>query len=386
MRRTLVIIGVVVAVVAVTAGAFAAVRSLTPDHRITFLVDGSAGDLAPVGAAVSAAAGNTGDADSLALRRFGGECGDAGNTSSLVDAGVGNKDTIRDAVGTLTPAGKPTLLAGVQAAIDDFDRRYPFRGRATNRIIVVSRHGADACTADQAAVAAQIQDRVRASGLRLDFRFVGFQVPAEEQESFTALAGTSTPIFPQTVEQLDAVLKQFTIPDAPDASQVVLPPPPDPTAGWTAYANADYDYALRYPPGWVSEPCVLSGQLNQWLAESPDLIPDCVATDAFSYRAWLRVNLLSEIGTASPFPSGEGVGEIVETPVTTASGLTGRRHSSVTTDDLFSPVGTRTVQYLFVVGEYRYLLYFASRPNEPGVDTLLADFDLMVVNTLRIGG
>ncbi|MEU4769670.1 hypothetical protein AB0H12_41250 [Actinosynnema sp. NPDC023794] len=126
---------------------------------------------------MAVAAGNTASDESLSLRRLGGTCGDPANTAEVVAAGTGQPDRIAAAAKSLEPAGKPTLLSGILAAIDDFSRPYPFRGRQSNRIVVVSRHSADACSTDQDAANSAIRERLDGSGVDLDFRFVGYRVP-----------------------------------------------------------------------------------------------------------------------------------------------------------------------------------------------------------------
>ncbi|MDR7327105.1 MULTISPECIES: vWA domain-containing protein [Catenuloplanes] len=380
---------VVTAVAAVAVGTAVVLRTV-PDHRMTFLVDGSAGgDPAAVRAAVGAAAGNTGDRDALALRRFGGECGTGDTTRELVGAGTGNKQRITDAMGTVEAAGRPALLDGVLAAIGDFDRRYPFRGRLTNRIIVIAHHGTDACHTDQAAVSARIEERIRDSGLDLDFRFVGFGVPEAEREGLTLLAGAAgagTPVFPQTPDALEAVLDQLTVPDLPEASEITLPAPPDPTAGWTAYASADQGYSLRHPPSWVSEECRLDPSFNHWLAERADLIPECVPTDFIYYRVWVRT---AEATGPIDTPSADFYTGIEVSEVTTASGARGQRSSATISASEFTGAqgpGDRIIEYTFDGGGTRYTLSLAIYGDEPGADRLIADFDLMVMNTFRIGG
>ncbi|MDP9793854.1 transposase InsO family protein [Catenuloplanes nepalensis] len=387
-RRWLLISGVFVAVAAIAIGTAVVLRAV-PDHRMTFLVDSSAGgDMNAIRAAVGAVAGNTGDRDSLALRRFGGECGTGDTTRELVGAGAGNKQKISDAMGTVQAAGRPALLDGVLAAIDDFDRRYPFRGRLGNRIIVIAHHGTDACHTDQAAVTARIQDRLRDSGLDLDFRFVGFAVPEAERESFTLLAGAAgagQPVFPQTSADLEAVLDQLTVPDLPEASEITLPAPPDPTVGWTAFASTDQGYSLRYPPSWVSEECRLDPSFNHWLAERADLIPECVPTDFIYYRVWLRTG---EATGPIDTPSAEFYTDIEVSEVTTAGGATGQRSSAVMGPSEFSGAqneGDRLITYQFDAAGTRYTLTLAIYGDEPSAQ-LIADFDLMVMNTFRIEG
>ncbi|MCH0565901.1 MULTISPECIES: hypothetical protein [unclassified Streptomyces] len=223
-----------VAVVAVVAGAvvFLVMRAI-PDYRTALLVDASAtttseaaGGFGAIRDSVGAAAQNAGDGDALSLRRFGGACGDPGNTAELVGSGTGRGERIRQALRELEPAGKATLRSGILAAIDDFSGRFPFRGSERNRIVVVTGSGVDACSGDPAAVAEEVRGRVAEAGLSLDFRFVGFGVPDAQRETLGRIAAAGKapePRFADSAEDLTAILRELTIPDAPEAQQVHMP-------------------------------------------------------------------------------------------------------------------------------------------------------------------
>jgi hypothetical protein len=255
---------VLVTSVAVIAAAIVYVVVHIPSYRTAFLIDtaastpsGAGADFHAVADAVSSAAQNVGDGDALSLRRFGGACGDSHNTDQIVSSGTHHGQQISDAVHTLTPSGAATLQSGIFAAIDDFSGFYPFRGRKSNRIIVVSSHGIDACTADQVTLLKRIRDRVDAAGLQLDFRFVGYKIPSEQQHTLTQVAaatGAPEPKFTQTAAGLTEILKQLTIPESPDAAPVRIPNstskitvvPVDksvnPLPGYRVTSRADIDY------------------------------------------------------------------------------------------------------------------------------------------------
>ncbi|MFE6841998.1 hypothetical protein [Streptomyces sp. NPDC057686] len=221
-----------VAVVAVAATVVYVVRS-TPQYRTAFLVDtsdpGSPGggrDFGALADAVGAAARNTGDRDALSLRRFGGACGEPGNTRELVGSGTGNAHRISAAAHALTPGGKATLNSGLLAAIDDFSGRYPLRASKRNRIVVVTTQGTDGCGGDPAAMNQEVRDRMDALGLQLEFRFVGYRVPAAEQEVLTKLASAvkaAAPQFTQDTAELTAVLQKLVVPTLPEAKPVEVP-------------------------------------------------------------------------------------------------------------------------------------------------------------------
>ncbi|MEQ4303656.1 hypothetical protein ABNF97_20130 [Plantactinospora sp. B6F1] len=381
-RRFLLIVAVVV-VAALAVGTVLVVRAI-PDYRTALLVDTSTdpegGDFAEVAAAVGAAAQNAADDDALSLRRFGGRCDDVGNTAQVVGAGTGRAPEIVEKVRTLTPAGESTLRAGVLAAIDDFAGRYPFRGRKGNRIVVISRHGVDGCDPDPAAVARTIQERVEKAGLALDFRFVGYRVPAEQRPALTQLAsaaGAPEPVFPETADVLTAVLEQLTIPASPDAAPVAIPTP-DPTADWTPYRSTRHGYALRHPPDWLVEEC----ETSLWLAHTRDLLPGCLGTDYFFYLVWVRSEAADQAYTG-PY-NAETHGDI-EVRDVTVDGVAGKRHSAVVVkeDDLIgrSAVGTMVVRYVLQANGRVYTIAFENHRDAPGAADLLEKFDLMVTKS-----
>ncbi|MFD2683564.1 hypothetical protein ACFS5L_01550 [Streptomyces phyllanthi] len=202
----------------------------TPDHRTAFLIDTSlvksGNDFAEIADAVGSAAQNSADGDSLSLRRFGGACGDKDNTESIVGAGTGQAQKISASVGALNPSGKPTLESGVLAAIDDFSGYYPLRGSKRNRVIVVTSHGVDACTADQASLKRTIGRKAQDSGVQLELRFVGYKVPRKQQRPLTRLATAvqaPEPRFVTTPRELTRTLNELIIPDSQDAKHIDVP-------------------------------------------------------------------------------------------------------------------------------------------------------------------
>jgi hypothetical protein len=227
-RRRWILALVCVVVVAISAVVVVVWRSI-PDYRIAFLVDTSVPEASSaVAGAVGAAVQNTGNGDALSLRRFGGRCGDPRNTARVVEAGAGHAARISRSVRGLATGGSATLESGVLAAIKDFSGRYPFRGRKSNRIIVITSRGSDACTRDQAAVKRALQAKVKAAGLDLDFRFVGYLTPSGEQANLTQLASAvnaKTPQFAQTPADLTATLRNLVIPKPTEARPLKTPTP-----------------------------------------------------------------------------------------------------------------------------------------------------------------
>jgi hypothetical protein len=239
-RRHWVLALVCVVVVAIGAVGVVVWRSI-PDSRIAFLVDTSATEASSaVASAVGAAAQNTGGGDALSLRRFGGRCGDPHNTAQVVGTGAGHAARISRSVRGLATGGSATLESGVLAAIKDFSGHYPFRGRNSNRIIVITSRGTDACNRDQATVKKTLQEKVKAAGLHLDFRFVGYLTPTGEQANLTQLASAvsaPTPYFAHTPADLTATLKHLVIPGKVEVDPLETPTPtPAPLADGQHYA------------------------------------------------------------------------------------------------------------------------------------------------------
>ncbi|HEX6341113.1 hypothetical protein [Umezawaea sp.] len=288
------LVAVLAAVVLVGAVVVVVLRSI-PDHRTTFLVDSSSaeGDLAPVAGAVGSAARNAGDDDALALRAFGGACGDPANTWLPVGTATGNGREIGEAAGKLRPVGDATLFSGILAAVDDFSGWYPFPGRLGNRVVVVSTHGSDACAEDQAAGLKAVEDRVAASGTHLDVRLVGYRVPADQREPLAKLAvatGSAEPEFVETAEDLGGTLTRLAVPVSSDAAKVGVPepttstssvPPPPPFRPF-AYATAT---GVRLRTGPEAESVVL----DQVSENSPGVGEPVWSADG-KRLAWLRLS------------------------------------------------------------------------------------------------
>jgi len=238
VRRRRVLAAVVVALVLVACALTYVVARSVPDHRTTLLVDTSAPgtDFAAVADAVEATAHNTGRDDALSVRRFGGECGAADNTSEVAD----EASEVGGAVRALHPSGRATLLSGVLAAIDDFSGLYPFRGAQRNRIVVVSTAGVDACDEDRERASRTIREHVQAAGLELDIRVVGHRVPDDQHEALAQLVGAQAVTFTDNAAQLTEALDELVVPESPEAARISVTtsaPPPEPPA--YAFATAE---------------------------------------------------------------------------------------------------------------------------------------------------
>lgn len=162
---------------------------------------------------LNTAVGNSGDRDALALRSFGGECGTENNTTQLVDFGTDNREEITQAVSGVREGSKATLLRGIIQAVEDFSKPFALGAKQVNRIIVVTRHGTDACDDDTAFVEKEIRDRIAAAGLAIEFRLIGYQVPDDQRDRLNQIAtgaGAPDPMFVNTPSDLDAALGWFT--------------------------------------------------------------------------------------------------------------------------------------------------------------------------------
>ncbi|KPI00517.1 hypothetical protein OV450_5099 [Actinobacteria bacterium OV450] len=211
-------------------GAWAVVRwvlpSYAPTYKTQFLMDATAvadsGDADAVAASLGTVVGNAGDSDALALRRFGGECGADGNTARLVDFGTDNRQDIVRAARQAPAGGRATLLRGIVQAVDDFSTTFSStfalgagrRAKQVNRIVVITRHGRDACDDDTDFVRREIGERIRAAGLDIEFRLIGYQVPESQNDSLKSIAAAGSnpaePVFAHTQADLDAALAWST--------------------------------------------------------------------------------------------------------------------------------------------------------------------------------
>ncbi|SDM41449.1 hypothetical protein SAMN04488074_12147 [Lentzea albidocapillata subsp. violacea] len=210
-RRGLWLTLAVALVVVLVSGGIVGYRLLfAPLYKTAFLIDAAGGDLPSVVEALTAVAGNSGERDSQSLRSFGGECGAEDNTTRLVGFGTGNQEEIAEAARSVRQGAKATLQRGILEAVGDFTTPLALKAKQVNRIIVVTRHGEDACDTDSAFVRAQIRDRVATAGLKIEFRFVGYQV--EDTRGLTDLAAslqTQEPAFATSPDELRRHLDWF---------------------------------------------------------------------------------------------------------------------------------------------------------------------------------
>ncbi|MDQ3764424.1 MAG: VWA domain-containing protein [Actinomycetota bacterium] len=188
-----------------------------PSYKTQFLIDTTGGTASDgpetIASSLRTVVGNSGDRDALALRSFGGECGAEDNTTQLVDFGTDNRQEITQVVGGVREGGKATLLRGIVEAVEDFSEPFAQRAKQVNRVIVVTRHGVDACDEDTAFVEKEIRNRIAAAGLAIEFRLIGYQVPDDQRDRLNQIAtgaGAPEPMFVNTPSDLDAALGWFT--------------------------------------------------------------------------------------------------------------------------------------------------------------------------------
>jgi hypothetical protein len=143
--------------------------------------------------------------ENLALRDFGGDCGQDDGSPLLVSFGIGRRNRILKAAADLQPRGQPTLASAVISAMADL---HPFAN--TKRVVVLTGH-ADTCHEE---AVRDIKERLaayKAAGqdLALEMRFIGLSVSESDQkrirEISDAVAGRA--YFVDTVAELNEVLE-----------------------------------------------------------------------------------------------------------------------------------------------------------------------------------
>jgi hypothetical protein len=205
------VISLVVSVLA-GGGGWAAVvwllPALAPTYKTEFLIDTTAGTTTSDGPetianSLKTVVENSGDRDALALRSFGGQCGAENNTTQLVDFDTDNRQEITQAASSVREGSKATLLRGIVQAVEDLSKPFAQRAKQVNRIIVVTRHGTDACDNDTAFVEKEIRNRITAAGLAIEFRLIGYQVPDNQHDQLNQIAWCQVVSAPPASTSLD---------------------------------------------------------------------------------------------------------------------------------------------------------------------------------------
>ncbi|SDM41490.1 hypothetical protein SAMN04488074_12148 [Lentzea albidocapillata subsp. violacea] len=199
---------------------------LTPGHRTTFLVDASdSPDFREVADAVGTAAANMATGDALALRKFGGSC-DSPATSELVAPGTGQAGEIGAAARAITPSGRPTVLNGLLAAIDDFAGFRPLHGNETNRIVLFAHGGLDMCGKSLDEVRATVGERAARARVTIEFRFVGHRLTPEQTKDLNTIAAAANsrqPPLPALPDELVTTMKEISVPSGLVAGRLRAP-------------------------------------------------------------------------------------------------------------------------------------------------------------------
>jgi hypothetical protein len=160
-------------------------------------------------AAVEALRGrNLHPAENLALRAFGGACGEDEESRLLVPFGTNRRARIVQTAGDLTPGGKPTLVSGVISALSDLHPMPHAR-----RIVVITGH-ADACYEEAIRELKQRVDAQPAApdgkqAVALEMRFIGLALSPADQSRVSALSSAvgGQHYFVDTVAELNNVLE-----------------------------------------------------------------------------------------------------------------------------------------------------------------------------------
>ena len=198
---------------AITLGHFASSWWDKAYENIEIVVDASAGMKVPfhgqtkrdaLKSALEKVLGNqTADRDKVALRQYGGECLQDGNTRLVLGFGRRNRDKIRDALSKLKLEGKAPLVAGVVNATRDFPSSPDIR----KRIIVIA--GDAGCDKDPAKyLGDRLASRDGGKPIILDFSFIYLGESADEYKKLEAIAkATGGNAYPaNTAERLEAAL------------------------------------------------------------------------------------------------------------------------------------------------------------------------------------
>jgi hypothetical protein len=127
----------------------------------------------------------------------------------VVGFGTGNRDDIGGAIGNAPVSGVATLVRGLIGATEDFSAPFSQKAKQVNRIVVVTRNATDACDDDTDFVQRELRDRLAASGLTVQFRFVGYRLVDNDKPALDRLAASTSappPVLAQDPAQLQAAL------------------------------------------------------------------------------------------------------------------------------------------------------------------------------------
>ncbi|MCD5311032.1 hypothetical protein [Kineosporia babensis] len=210
---------IVLAMVAV--GGWAVITKVLPRfaplYRTVFVIDSSLASSPQANedviSSLNSAVANSGDRDALALRGFGGNCGDSGNTRRLIDFTTENRGDIAQIASAVELSGAATLQRGIVGAIEDLSQPWTVAPQLGNRIIVVTRNAIDACDPDSAFVSEDLKKRIGAADIDISFRIVGYQIDRGQRTGLNKTfegVGDTPPVYADTSAELDEMLYWYT--------------------------------------------------------------------------------------------------------------------------------------------------------------------------------
>jgi hypothetical protein len=204
-----------------------------PSNNTEIVLDASAAMGDPFeasGTKLNAAADAAGDFavpyenEGLALRSFGGDCGESGEL--LVDFGEDHGDDVRDAAVELEPGGVSNLANAVRAAIDDFADADRFPDPESPKRVVVFTGTVDDCLGENAS--GEIRRDVERSGVDALFQLVGVKVSESDRQRLRSLKrglGPSAEVaFANTDAELGEVVDDLQVTVGATGASGPLPP------------------------------------------------------------------------------------------------------------------------------------------------------------------
>ena len=285
----------VVVLAGAVGGIVATVLGLWPDdnpskpvrQNVEWVLDDSAGmaepldgstKLAAAVAAINSRAVRLNRAN-LALRRFGGECGEA--SDALVGFGTGRAGDIAEHLAEQTPAGEANLAGAVVEAATDYGDVERFPADVSKRIIVVTGRG-DTCEADPAAVIA----RDVPADIDVDLQFVGLRVPSGDRQELEEMAARfegGRVQFVDTDEGLRSALGDVAAPVGPSTRMLAE----------TMAAEADRLNAITNADTPAEARAALAEAVKKFAAADPLLVP--LARTFDRSRACRQLNELTRL-------------------------------------------------------------------------------------------
>jgi von Willebrand factor type A domain len=126
------------------------------------------------------------DRDNLALRKFGGLCGE-NNTQLVEKFSLNNVGKIREKLREVRTRirGKTTLVSAVLEAIEDFNDPRRFDG--INKRVVIVTGEIDSCPNKYPRPDELIKEQLRRSQIKPDFVFIGMKIPPDKRNQLNSI-------------------------------------------------------------------------------------------------------------------------------------------------------------------------------------------------------